>query len=197
MTHILGNKIKHGLMVTGQTTQYDGKKDDGYYQKGIALSFTKNTTGQYSGTTDITVNGKTHALSNNTVTDNVNGLMWTASAPDADIGPDNDGKLYWLDDVNDEDIFDYCDAANAANLAGHNDWQVPNVKELISIINFSLDNPCWDSTYFNDVAIGNYWSSSTIYTTYGKFANFQTGVIETKAKITHKLYCRLVRGGNY
>lgn len=45
------------LLKTGQTTQYDSELDDGYYQVGVAKSYTVNTSGAQSGTTivDITV----------------------------------------------------------------------------------------------------------------------------------------------
>jgi len=87
------------VLKTGQTTSYpagdDTDRDDGYYEKGIAKSYTVYTTGQYSGTTNIVINGKTHALSNNCVTDNNTGLMWARYVPNADIGPATDGKLFW------------------------------------------------------------------------------------------------------
>lgn len=84
-----------GLLKTGQTIQYDEKKDDGYYEKGIAHSYTILTTDQYSLTTNIVINGKTHALSNNCVIDNITGLMWARYVPLADIGPAANGRLFW------------------------------------------------------------------------------------------------------
>ena len=41
------------LLKTGQTTQYSSKLDDGYYELGIAKSYTVLTSGQYSGTTNV------------------------------------------------------------------------------------------------------------------------------------------------
>jgi len=41
------------LLKTGQTTQYNSELDDGYYEAGVAKSYTVLTTGQYSGTTNI------------------------------------------------------------------------------------------------------------------------------------------------
>ena len=41
------------LLKTGQTTQYDNEPDDGYYEKGVAKSYTVNTTGDQSGTTNV------------------------------------------------------------------------------------------------------------------------------------------------
>lgn len=87
------------LLKTGQTTKYqDG--DDGDLELGVNHEYEVLTTGQFSGTTNVTINGKTHALSNNCVRDwrtriNGNPLMWARSVPIADIGPAADGKLFW------------------------------------------------------------------------------------------------------
>jgi hypothetical protein len=79
---------------TGQTTSY-ATDDDGDLELGVTKSYSVYTTGQYSGTTNITINGKTHALSNNCVKDNRTGLMWARYVPTADIGPATDGQLFW------------------------------------------------------------------------------------------------------
>jgi len=79
---------------TGQTTSYQ-TGDDGDLEKGVDRDYTVLTAGQYAGTTNITINGKTHALSNNCVNDNRTGLMWARYVPTADIGPATDGKLFW------------------------------------------------------------------------------------------------------
>lgn len=88
------------LLKTGQETQYDGKPDDGYYEKGIDHRYEIKTTGDQSGTTAIVINGKTHNLSNNTVIDHAvridgKALEWARYVPNADIGPAADGKLFW------------------------------------------------------------------------------------------------------
>lgn len=41
------------LLKTGQTTQYDSELDDGYYEVGVAKSYTINTSGAQSGTTNV------------------------------------------------------------------------------------------------------------------------------------------------
>lgn len=48
------------LLKTGQTTQYDSELDDGYYEVGVAKSYTINTAGAQSGTTNIDL---THLVS--------------------------------------------------------------------------------------------------------------------------------------
>lgn len=82
------------LFKTGQTVSY-ATGDDGDLELGMSKSYTVLTVGQYAGTTNITVNSKTHALSNNCVRDNRTGLMWARYVPTADIGPAADGKLFW------------------------------------------------------------------------------------------------------
>lgn len=47
----LGNLNR--LLATGQPTQYDSELDDGYYKKGAVKSYTINTTGAQSGTTNV------------------------------------------------------------------------------------------------------------------------------------------------
>ena len=86
------------LPVTSQTTDYSvagrTSKDDGYEQQGQARSFTSLTTGQYAGTTNITVNSVTDTKSNNCVQDESTGLMWAATLSST-VGPFSDGRLYW------------------------------------------------------------------------------------------------------
>lgn len=79
---------------TGQTISYE-TGDDGDLELGNSKDYLIYTTGQYSGTSNIVINGKTHALSNNCVQDNRTGLMWARYLPTADIGPAADGKLFW------------------------------------------------------------------------------------------------------
>ena len=149
-------------LVTGQITQYDGQEDDGDREDGIARSYTALTTGPYAGTTNITVNAKTIAMENGAVIDNQTGLMWMAYTPDSDIGPRNDGKLYWYKAADTENIFAFCTAANAASLAGHSDWRVPNIFELFSLVveDAGIGAPYINTTYFQCLS-DSYWASST------------------------------------
>lgn len=82
------------LLKTGQTISYHAG-DDGDLEQGITHDYTVLSIGQYAGTTNIVINGKTHALSNNCVKDNNTGLMWARYVPLADIGPATNGKLFW------------------------------------------------------------------------------------------------------
>lgn len=69
------------LLKTGQTTQYDSELDDGYYQAGVAKSYTVNTSGAQSGTTNVDLahyagGAGAIAFNNSTkkITDSGNGL---------------------------------------------------------------------------------------------------------------------------
>ena len=149
------------LLVTGQTTSYVNF-DDGYYQKGVAKSYTVYTTGQYSGTTSITVNSKVDNHSNNVVYDNKTTLMWSRYISGS-VGPGSDGKLPWTTTgaaATAEGIFPYCAAANTMSLAGYSDWRIPNINEITSLLDYSGSYgrpnsaiwPVWSSAQ---------WSSTT------------------------------------
>lgn len=88
------------LIKSEQTTSYH-TGDDGDLELGISHDYEIFTTGQHAGATNITINGKTHALSNNCVRDNAarintdSALVWARYVPLADIGPAEDGRLFW------------------------------------------------------------------------------------------------------
>ena len=183
------------LLKTGQTVSYHAD-DDGDLELGVAHDYTVLSTGQYAGATNIVINGKTHALSNNCVQDNNTGKMWARYVPTADIGPDNNGKLFWEDATNGEDIWAFVSQANANNLGGHNDWRVPNRHELPSIINIGNYNPVIDTTAFPSTPSDYHWTSSTRpgTTTSAFIVGFYNGYVNGSGKQTGKYYVRLVRG---
>ncbi len=187
------------LLATGQITSYgsgDGV-DDGALQKGIVKAYTILTTGQYSGTTDITINSKTDAHSNNCVLDNNTGLMWSRTAS-ASVGPESDGKLPWTTTgagTTAEGIFPYCAAANAAGLAGYSDWRVPNEKELESLFDEEASTSYPNSTAFPVWSATDFWSSTTASNNNlnAKYVQYLNGTMGPLAK-TNTRMCVLVRG---
>jgi len=102
-----------------------------------------------------------------TITDVNTGLMWEkksldGSSHDVNFRPTWDGAFTV-----------HVAGLNAANFAGHNDWRVPNVKELVSIVNYENVNPAVSPAFNNNCASGCtvltcsctrssfYWSSTT------------------------------------
>lgn len=180
---------------TGQTTSHQ-TGDDGDLEKGIAKEYTILTTGRYAGTINITINSKTHALSNNCVKDNKTGLMWARYVPLDDIGPDSDGKLFWTDAANAEHIWSFVAQANANSLGGYNDWRVPNCFELPSIVNYAAYSPCIDTTAFPSTPSLSHWTSTTYPGSSAQAftVGFTAGRLTNGDKDTRNYSVRLVRG---
>jgi hypothetical protein len=184
---------------TGQTTCYDSvgtvilctnTGQDGDLQAGAALSYTDNGDG--------------------TITDNNAGLMWEKLC-DEDPTPgttcpaehDVDTTYTWAD------AFGKIATLNTANFAGHNDWRLPNVKELQSIVNYQNSSPAV-SLEFNTGCTapcsvttcsctdeGNHWSSTSVAPN-GEFAwnvNFASGNVDIVNKQGFVLRVRAVRDG--
>ncbi|MBF0592917.1 MAG: DUF1566 domain-containing protein, partial [Nitrospirae bacterium] len=99
------------LPQTGQTTSY-AAGDDGALQKGVAWPNPR-----------FTVN------SDQTVNDNLTGLVWTKDAGTPTVGSCAGGKMTW------QAALDYVSCLNTANYLGYNDWRMPNVNELESLVN--------------------------------------------------------------
>jgi hypothetical protein len=175
------------LLKTGQTTQYVAG-DDGGLEKGVARSFTILDTGQYDLTTNITLNGLTDVHSNNCVQDNVTGLMWSRYAS-ASVGPDGGkgsiGMLPWTTNGSGEGIFTYVAAANTANLAGHNDWRIPNLYETVTIEEF-LTGTCLLTDIWQA-----FWSSTTVPSAQANAYRFD---MANFVKTDIGIWCLLVRG---
>ena len=185
-----GNRSR--LLKTGQTTSYGSGTgvDDGALQKGIAKSYTVIP---QVGNTNIVLNGKTDVHTNNVVFDNNTGLMWSQTLS-ASVGPASDGKIPWTTNANGEGVFAFCAAANAANLGNYNDWRVPNVFELASLIDYEPPNGTPDAIAFPGWTTGNVWTSTTApdSSIAAKYIIFATGSISGAQKITN-YFCALVR----
>ncbi len=111
------------------------------------------------------------------VRDNVTGLIWERkenrdSTADYANPHDADNTYTWCDtDPNTNggnqgtcgtnDTEDFIDALNSANFGGHNDWRLPTLKELVTLVDYSRQNPPIDTSFFQDTVSSYYWSSTT------------------------------------
>ncbi len=81
-----------------------------------------------------------------TITDLATGLMWQES--------DDGVTRNW------EEALAYADGLE---IAGYDDWRLPNVKELHSIVDYTRDNPAIDPIFETMDSEGWFWSSTTAY----------------------------------
>ena len=169
---------------TGQTTSFASStmtkdsdspvRDDGAVRAGGALSYQNNGDG--------------------TITDLNTGLMWEQKIGDGGLH-DVSMTFPWSSMVM-ETIWDWLDDLNASNFAGHNDWRVPNVRELESIKDYQAFTPFAISPVFGPTQV-IYWSSTTFVQTTSLAWNvgFALNVgVNTGDKTTTRAV-RAVRGG--
>jgi len=149
------------LPKTGQTECYDaggteipcvGTGQDGEIQAGVAWPEPR-----------FTDNG------DDTMTDNLTGLIWASNGnimPTRDPGWDTDQLPY--EEINDgavtwQHALDYVAKLNAESYLGFNDWRLPNVNELESLVNGAESNTAtWLNTQgFTNVQASYHWSSTT------------------------------------
>lgn len=145
-----------------------------------------------------------------TVTDNQTLLMWkrcTEGVTLNDNGTPDDmsddfcagtlpgvayswqGGLQHIDTIN-----------TTTGFTGKNDWRLPNIKELTSIVELSCNNPAINLSVFPDAPdsnnsfAGEFWSSSVeiSLSSYFRTVKIYTGEDGWRAK-TNSLYVRLVR----
>jgi Protein of unknown function (DUF1566) len=183
---------------TGQTTCWNsagavisctGTGQDGDIQAGATLSYTDNGDG--------------------TITDNNTKLVWEKQSVAEGSIHDMDNAYTWADA-----FAVHVAGLNAANFAGHNDWRLPNVKELLSIVDYQNRSPAVAPAFHNESCIGGasaltasctrgepYWSSTTsadtpnFAPTFAHFVNFLNGFVSVLNKSdSHRV--RAVRGGS-
>jgi len=130
------------------------------------------------------------AFDDGTVYDNVTGLMWVANPNlcPAPIAVDGESvPMPW------EDAIDACEGLSYAE---HNDWRLPNINELHSIMFIMLTGQQIDYNFFT-LYNTYYWSSTTyaVYTLAAWITEFVTGLTYAADKEETSLLLLPVRGG--
>ena len=141
--------------------------DDGALQKGLARSYVDNGDG--------------------TITDRTTGLTWEKLTHDGSIHQYLPNKWTAL-----FSIYEKIANLNAAAFAGHRDWRLPNINELLSIVEYSrsvldkmpLVNPVFDNGVDSFTDPGKFYSStadgdSSVYVGAGlRRLDFYTGQVD-------------------
>jgi hypothetical protein len=194
--------VAGAFAATGQTNCYNsagsvvacaGTGQDGATQAGASLAYQDNGDG--------------------TLTDLNTGLQWE-KLDDANVGGslhDRDTLYTWANSQN------RIAALNGANFAGHNDWRLPNVRELTSILNYGASNPAVVTSAFHTNCFGgctsanvnpllecscttflNHWTSTSLTNLPGSTftVNFTDGTVNVFTKGgANQFAVRAVRGG--
>lgn len=113
---------------TGAPIACAGTGQDGELLRGAALSFTDNGDG--------------------TITDQNTGLTWEALSDDGGIH-DKDATYSW-----DDAVLVKIATLNAQSFAGHDDWRLPNVRELQSIVSYATYGPAVQAAFHSGCSTG-------------------------------------------
>jgi hypothetical protein len=195
------------LPATGQINRYTADRDDGHTEPvpvsddghvraGAPLHYRDNGDG--------------------TVTDLNTGLMWEKKCSGC-TGLHNVRERYrWSGDGKLETVWDWLRQVNAEGekgVAGYSDWRIPNVNELVSVVDYGKRLPSVSSEFRGDLCasecldlmqpgcscteIGEYWSSTTFadFPAHALAVFFGMGLVNDRIK-TAPAHVRAVRGGD-
>lgn len=163
------------LPKTGQETSYYDD-DDGLLELGWWENF-------------LLANNKDRFLArtlegDDVVIDLATGLMWAADGDEA--GCRSATKCSWSVALN---------YAKSLDFAGFTDWRIPNIFELISIVDSGSEQPLILEPPFANTRFDSYWWTSTSrhgLTTFAATVGFSMWYVSLRSKITN-YYLRCVR----
>jgi hypothetical protein len=113
------------------------------------------------------------------VKDNITDLIWEVKTDDGGLR-DKDNTYTWYEPDDSKnggsagtqnggsctgsacDTYGYVQAVNAQGLCGASNWRMPDVNELLLIVNNARFNPAIDINYFPNTPASNVWSSSPV-----------------------------------
>ncbi|MBQ1783163.1 MAG: DUF1566 domain-containing protein [Gammaproteobacteria bacterium] len=134
--------------------------------------------------------------SDGTVTDNRTGLVWDAcnwGKSGADCTAGSATHYSW------QDALAQAALANGANYKGYNDWRLPNIKELMSLVERRCQGPAINLDIFPNASSNPLWSASPLVSGSGASWTLRMDKGSVYYVIHNEFWgvqVRLVRGGN-
>jgi hypothetical protein len=103
--------------------------------------------------------------------------VWTNSAANLTTPK----TMVWSDSEGTPSAIGSCEGLD---YAGHSDWRLPNLRELMSIADYEVDTPAINETYFPNTQYDDYWSGSTLadWVVYAWDVGFYGGGVGTNGK---------------
>jgi hypothetical protein len=117
--------------------------------------------------------------------DNRTGLTWITNPADAGL----DAAYTWTAALA---------ACEGSNFAGFSDWRLPNVREMMSIVDYSnAAGPTLNAVFFPNTHSNYYWTSTSYVPdpTLAWYVDFSAGYVHMDNKTTGANNVRCVRGG--
>jgi hypothetical protein len=150
---------------------YDGILGNGGKSHGRHVRAVRG--GQSGSLDDLVIND------DGTVADASTGVVWQRETA---------GPMTW------EEAINYCEGLS---LGGHDDWRLPNINELQSIVDYTRFYPAIDAAAFPVTMSSTYWSSTTdvCYSGYAWYTDFDHGFVSNSDDKPYRHYVRAVRGG--
>jgi hypothetical protein len=163
-----------GLPSTGQTKCWDFNAEEGIWVQ--VECGQSNCDGQDAQKAAGCSQGRFVDNGDGTVTDTCTNLMWQQDTADVSLDGQVDGpgdSLAWCNAVT------YCETLE---FASYDDWRLPNIKELQSIVDYGRTDPCIDPIF--EALPEYYWSSSTMQETpdNGWGVGFTNGYVGVRTK---------------
>jgi hypothetical protein len=131
-----------GVPKTGQTDVYHGAGPDDFGDDGATRIGCPLVDPRFAAGTQ-------------TVVDNATQLMWQRAESSSQSFGGFSGKMTWAQS------FQYVAAMNSQDFGGHNDWRLPNIKEIWSILDLGRYLPSCPAEYFSGTQNDFYWGSTT------------------------------------
>ncbi len=137
-----------------------------------------------------------------TVTDLYTGLMWqrcSIGQRDADCATGSASTFTWWGAL--QQVLDINSVGDLPDNMGYTDWRIPNISELLSLVEEACFNPAINLNVFPNTAFNlYYWSTSSSkhpsFSSMAWIVNIYDGFVDVNHRSYSGYYVRLVRGGS-